>query len=67
MRRISVAVFSLPGVLVAMSATALASTERASIVPPDADLRAVVGTVVIGIAGGIVLALLDSGTPQAEP
>ena len=66
MPRVSVSLFSFFGTLLALSATALASTDRVSLVPPDADVRAVVGTVVIGIAGGIVLALLDGGTPQRE-
>lgn len=60
MRRVVLVLTALPAILVVLSGLALAGPEAASIIPPDADVRAVVGTVVIGIAGGIVLAILDT-------
>ena len=57
--RILRVLFALPAALLALSTSALAAGDAASIVPPEADARAIVGTVVIGIAGGLVLAILD--------
>jgi hypothetical protein len=57
---------AVPALLVALSSAALAGSDPAAIIPPDTDVRAVVGTVVIGLAGGLVLAILDGtdGRPR---
>lgn len=53
-------------VLIASQSAALAGPHGASIVPPEADLRAILSTVVIGLAGGLVMAILD-GTGGRRP
>jgi hypothetical protein len=58
-----VAALAFPLALTALSGVALAAPADASIVPPEAGFRAVLGTLILGIAGGLVLALLDDGAP----
>ena len=60
MRQTVRVVLALPAALVALSSVALAAPAGAWVAPAEADVRAVVGTVVIGIAGGLVLAILDA-------
>jgi hypothetical protein len=57
--RIVRVVLALPVTLLALSSHAVASTGAAWSAPADVDARAIVGTVVIGVAGGLVLAILD--------
>ncbi len=52
-----VVALATPLLLLASAGGALAAPEGALAVLPDPDLRALVGTILAGIAGGIVLAL----------